>query len=68
LGEVRLLVQTLAKIQKSKTYKSKGVPASCGLGLRRTWISAWKSLRKFVTPELFQRINAIEKKIKKILR
>jgi hypothetical protein len=41
-----------------KTDKTKGVPASCGLGPRRMWGTAWKSLCKFVTTELFQRINA----------
>jgi hypothetical protein len=44
-----------------KTEESKGVPASCCLGPRRTWNTAWESLRKFVRPELFQRINAIKK-------
>jgi hypothetical protein len=44
-----------------KTDESKGVSASCGLGPCRTWKTAWKSLRKFVTPELFQRINALKK-------
>jgi hypothetical protein len=44
-----------------KTDKSKGVPASCGLGPHRTWNTAWESLRKFVSPELFQRINSIKK-------
>jgi hypothetical protein len=38
-----------------KTAKSKGVPASCGLGLRRTWNSAWESLHKFVSPKLFKK-------------
>jgi hypothetical protein len=44
-----------------KTDKSKGVPASCGLGPHRTWNTAWKSIPKFVTPELFLRINALKK-------
>jgi hypothetical protein len=54
-----MLVHTLAS--EVKTDKSKGVPASCGLGPRRTWNSAWKSLSKFVSPELFQRINTKNK-------
>jgi hypothetical protein len=41
-----------------KTDESKGVPASCGLGPLRTWNTAFKSSCKFVTPEIFQRINA----------
>jgi hypothetical protein len=36
-----------------KTDESKGASTSCGLGPRRTWNIAWKSLCKFVTPELF---------------
>jgi hypothetical protein len=32
--------------------------ASCGLGPRSTWNTAWKILFQFVTPELFQRIKA----------
>jgi hypothetical protein len=47
---------------KVKTDKSEGVPASCGLSLRRTWNAAWESLYKFVSPELFQKIYAIKKK------
>jgi hypothetical protein len=47
-----------------KTDESKGVPASCGLGLRRTWNSAWKSLCKFVAPKLFKGINAIKNRTK----
>jgi hypothetical protein len=45
-----------------KTDESKGFPTSSGLGPRRTWNTAWKSLRKFVTPELFQRINVLKKR------
>jgi hypothetical protein len=61
--------QTFARCLESdsevKTDESKSVPASCGLGPRRTWNTAWKSLCKFVCPELFQRENAIKKKEKR---
>jgi hypothetical protein len=68
LGEVGLSVQTTecrpspgpGSDSKVKTAVSKGVPASCSLGPRRMWNTAWKSLRKFVSPEIFQRINAIK--------
>jgi hypothetical protein len=46
---------------EDKTDQSEGVPVSCGLGPRRTWNTAWKSIRKFVIPELFKRINALKK-------
>jgi hypothetical protein len=45
-----------------KTAESKGVPASCCLGPRRTWNTAYESLCKFVSRESFQRKNAIKKK------
>jgi hypothetical protein len=50
-----------------KTDKSKGITASRSLGLRRTWNSTWKILRKFVPPESFQRINASKKKCRSLI-
>jgi hypothetical protein len=37
------------------------VPASCGMGPRRTWNASWESLHKFVSPELLQIISAYKK-------
>jgi hypothetical protein len=51
-----------------KTDKSECFSADCGLGPRRKWNSAWESLCKFVSPELFQRINAIRKGVDAVNR
>jgi hypothetical protein len=48
---------------KSKQKKANVFPHHVAwVRVRRGIDSAWKSLRKFVTPELFQRINAIKNK------
>jgi hypothetical protein len=48
-----------------KTDKTKGVFASCGLGPCRTWNTAWESLFKLVTHNIFQKRNNKKRKKEK---
>jgi hypothetical protein len=40
------------------------VPASCGLGPRRKWNTAYQRLQYYTTASLFKRINALKIRLK----